>query len=148
MQAKQDTKVRGSNFPFCEKFDWAEVFFRARPGGESECRSTDRPLGSGSMSDLEEEVRWWGLRGNDSDGCSSRALPTATRHPTSNILWRRQAAIQDSDSSKGHPGIAILNFASSPPKIQASFATALPLHPPSSQTFALSPPWRRLLSSA
>lgn len=84
MQAKQDTKVRGSNFPFCEKFDWAKVIFRARPGGESECRSTDRPLGSGSKSDLEEEVRWWGLRGNDSDGCSSRALPTATRHPTSN----------------------------------------------------------------
>lgn len=50
-------------------------------------------------------------------------------HPTYNTP-AQQAAIQDSDFSKGHPGTGILNFASNPPDIHAAFATALPLHTP------------------
>lgn len=69
MQAKQDTKVRGQIFRSVRNSAGQKVIFRARPGGESEGRSTDRPLGSGSRLDLEEELRWWGLRGNnDGDG--------------------------------------------------------------------------------
>lgn len=63
VQAKQDTKVRGQIFRSVRNSAGQKVIFRARPGGESEGRSTDRPLGSGSRLDLEEELRWWGFAG-------------------------------------------------------------------------------------